>query len=364
MNSRERVMMSLNFKKPDRVARFDEFWPEFRAKLIQEKSLPEDADLQEYFNIDIHIAVPEESFFPTKRERIEETDTYIIERSGWGSIWKQQKNGYFFEFIEPFLKKEADLDNLAFDPAGLDSRYAEWQEEVAREKACGRCVFGKIGGPYMRSGFLRGEMNFLMDIAGDPEFARELAGRVGGHLLAVGIEELRRGSLCDTGIWIFDDLGSNRGPIMSPQSFESIFYPVYKELVHGLKQAGAAKVGLHSDGNIMPLLDMLLDTGIDILNPIEPKAGMSIREIRRKYGTKIACVGGMCNSVVLPFGSREEIIASTREILDIAREGGVIIGAHSIGPDIPTANYQAYADTVLEEGDWGRKRGLIKCLKK
>ena len=59
-----------------------------------------------------------------------------------------------------------------------------------------------------------------------------------------------------------------------------------------------------------------------------------------------------CATLVLPFGSKAEIVAATMEILEIAADGGVVIGSHSIGPDIPLENYLAYYQTVLEHGSF------------
>lgn len=177
-----------------------------------------------------------------------------------------------------------------------------------------------------------------MDIAAEPDMTREMASIMAEHLLAVDVEELRRGNLYDTGIWIFDDMGSNKAPIMSPESFEYIFYPAYKKLISLLKKEGVAKVGFHSDGNILPVLDMLVDADIDILNPVEPRAGMHIPELLKKYNKKLSYVGGICNSIVLPTGAKEKIISKIREIIECAQDRGVVIGSHSIGPDIPLEN--------------------------
>lgn len=297
--------------------------------------LSKDVVLEDYFQIDINIAEPNEAIKPTIAEVLSENETYITERNGWGSVIRKKKDGYFYEYIESAAKEPEDFFKIQFDSANLDMRYIDWQKYVDNKKKKGKCVFGKIGGPYIRTSFVRGEENFLMDIAGEPELARDMVDKMADHLLEIGIEELRRGNLYDTGIWISDDMGNNRGPMMSPKSFEYIFYPGYKKIVSGLKKAGASKVGLHSDGNIMPILDMLVDAGIEVLNPIEPKAGMSISTLMKKFGRKLSYVGGMCNSVVLPFGTIEEIIAATREILEVASDGGVVIGSHSVGPDIP-----------------------------
>lgn len=351
MDSKTRVMKSLNFEKADRIGISDMgFWEEFKVKCINELKLPADTDLMDYFNIDIHIAVPDETPFPLKAEIISETGDTVIERNGWGSIVKKRKGAYFEEDLEAAVKDRKDFDNLQFDPVDLEQRYIEWEKEVKLAKQKGKCIFGKIGGPFLRTEFIRGKMDYLMDIAGDPGFVKEMVDQMTDHLLGIAKEELRRGNLYDTGIWIFDDIGGNLAPMMSPKSFEYIYYPAYKKLVREIKKAGAAKVGLHCDGNIMPILDLLVDAGIEILNPIEPKAGMSIAKLMKIYGKKLSYVGGMCNSFVLPKGTKNEVINKTLELLELAKDGGVVIGTHSIGPDVPVENYIAYNSTVINGG--------------
>jgi len=351
MDSKTRVMKSLNFEKVDRIGIFEhEFWEGFRVNCINDLKLPADTDLMDYFNMDIHIAVPDEAPFPLKAEIISETDDIIIERNGWGTLVKKRKGAYFEEELESAVKDRKGFDNLQFDPVDLEQRYSEWEKEVRLAKQKGKCVFGKIGGPFLRTEFIRGKMDYLADIAGDPDFVKDMVNRMTDHLLGIAKEELRRGNLYDTGIWIYDDIGCNRGPIMSPKSFEYIYYPAYKKLVQEIKKAGAVKVGLHCDGNIMSILDMLVDSGIEILNPIEPKAGMSIAELMKIYGKKLTYVGGMDNSFILPKGTKDEVIKKTLELLEIAKDGGVVIGAHSIGDDVPVENYIAYNSTVMNGG--------------
>jgi uroporphyrinogen decarboxylase len=170
--------------------------------------------------------------------------------------------------------------------------------------------------------------------------------RVTDHILVVGLESLRRGELYDTGIWIYDDMAWNRGPMFSPAQFERVFLPCYRKLVTAFKQAGAAKVVLHCDGNIEVLLDAFIEAGIDAINPVEPKAGMDLPELKRRYGRRLAYVGGMCNAHVLTRGTRQQIKAQVDRIKDAAQDGGVVIGTHSVGPDVPPENYHYYQTLV------------------
>ena len=217
-------------------------------------------------------------------------------------------------------------------------------------------MFGKTGGPYLRSTYLRGEEQFLTDIAGDWRLAKAIADRVADHLTAVGLEEIRRWQLSDTGIWIYDDMAHNGGPMFSPKAFERVFLPAYRRMIAAYKRAGARHVFLHSDGDVRLLLDMLVDAGIDGLNPLEQRAGMRIAAIRRAY-PRLVLAGGMCNTDTLLRGPIARIEAEAREIIDLGRDGGVIIGTHSISPEIPLDHFQAYHQTCLAYGRLSLQEG-------
>ena len=349
MTSKERVMAALNYQRPDRIPRFDSYWDEFSEKCIGELSLPSEIDLPAHFGMDIKIAIADETPFPTKREMIREDGEVKIERDGWGRTIQTQKGAFFYRELEVAVEEKNDLDKIQFDSPDLDLRYGDFMGQVGWVED-GFCVFCKTGGPYLRTTFLRGESNFLLDIASDRPFAKALADRMADHIIQIGLNSLARGNLYDTGLWIFDDIAYNQGPMMSPDAFEQIFLPAYRRMVSAFKDAGAAKVILHSDGNIGPLLDMFIDAGIEGINPVEPRAGLHIPTLKAKYGDKLVYIGGMCNSQVLPEGAEAEIRKKTEEIVEAGRDGGVIIGAHSIGPDIPVENYLLYLKTVERKG--------------
>jgi uroporphyrinogen-III decarboxylase len=98
---------------------------------------------------------------------------------------------------------------------------------------------------------------------------------------------------------------------------------------------------------------MLVAAGIDGLNPIEPRAGMDIAEIRRSF-PRLILAGGMDNCGTLVNGPAERIRAQARRIIDLGRDGGVVICGHSIGPDISIENFAAYHQTCLTYGDFTR----------
>ena len=355
MTSKERVMKALDFECPDRMPLFDGFWGEFVENWRKEKGIGQEINIRDYYGIDLSVPVADETFFPSAKGVIRKERDYLVSRDGWGRTVKTKKDSYFSETVDTVLKSRNDLDNLKFESANLDSRYKRFLEKVKEEKKK-RAVFCKIGGPFIRSSFIRGEAEFLMDLVSDKSFAKALVEKVADHLVSIGLESLRKGNLYDTGVWIYDDMGSNDAPMFSPKTFEQIFLPVYKTMVNTLKEAGAKKVILHCDGNIVSFLDMVIEAGIDGINPVEPKAGMHILELKKKYGDKLSYIGGVDNAFVLPSGDKEKIKRHILPILEAGKEGGIVIGTHSIGPDISVETYDFYHSLVRKYGDYSDNR--------
>ena len=341
----ERTLRALRFERPDRLPKFDNFWPEWSDAVRTRRGIPAETSVEEYYEVDVRLLLPDEGPYTTWARLVSETETETVAVTPWGQKERRRKGAYFAEQLEAPIKTHADLDRLPFDSPMLESRYERFLDPDVYEGEK-FCYWVKTGGPYLRSAFIRGTENWLMDLAGDEGFAKDLAWRMGDFLMQVGREALRRWGRYDTGVWIFDDMAYNAGPMFSPKTFERVFLPAYRHMVDSWKKAGATFVLLHSDGNIEPLLDMLIDAGIDGFNPVEPRSGMDIVKLHEKYGNKASFIGGMCNSVVLPNGPVEAVRREARRIIEAGRDGGVIIGAHSIGPDIPIEHYEAYVDEV------------------
>lgn len=339
MNSTARVLTACEFRPPDRIPRFDSFW-EYPAAWRERFGPPENLS-------DIAIWVPEEGAFPSRARFLKEQAGWIYEVDAWGRTLRRRPEAYFVEALAVPIPAEMDPERVQFDPPDLPARYLQGQPgetqmllqlEQARQR---QCIFGKTGGPFLRTAFIRGEAQFLMDIASDPGLASALAEKMGRHLAAVGVEQIRRWSLEQTGIWIYDDMACNDGPMFRPASFEKIFLPVYRRMIRAYKEAGARFVFLHSDGDIRPLVEMLVDAGIDGLNPLERRAGMDPLALRKAH-PRLILTGGMDNTNTLIHGPITRIQAEARALIDLGRGGGFIIGTHSISPEIPIDHFAAY----------------------
>jgi len=324
MTPKQRVLAAYSFQRPDRIPRFDGFWEfpdEWRERL------GDSADLS-----DIDIWTPDEGAFPTRAKTLPEEGDDVISIDSWGATRRSRKGVFFQETLEVPIPPGTDPDDVEFDSPSIDSRYYGGDRDARSHP---KCVFGKTGGPYLRTTFVRG------DIAGDVPLARALADKMADHLGAVGAEEVRRWGLQETGMSIWDDMAYNDAPMFSPKQFEQIFLPGYRRMIKAFRDAGAPRVFLHSDGNVMPILDMLVDAGIDGLNPLERRAGMDPVEIRKRF-PDLVLIGGMDNTDTLINGPAERVEAEAKELIDMGRDGGVIIGTHSISMEVPLDNFCVY----------------------
>ena len=338
MSSYDRVIDALEFRKPDRLPRFESFWD-------YDDAWRETLGDYEAWN-DVRIWYPVEATYPSRYHVIADPDSdgHKLYVDRWGRKIRVRKDAYFQEILEvPFPESMPFAELPPFEPPGLDSRYEisgtrEATDKTLEHDKSSFCVFGKIGGLFIRTTQVRGFEQFLVDLASDRGLSRSLVERMYEHLSSVALQEIERWDLRDTGVWIYDDVAYNERPMISPKVFETVFFDLYRQLILRLKQAGARYVMLHSDGNIEQLLDMLVEAGFDGIHPVERRAGMNPFELRKRY-PKLRFFGGMDNADLLRSGTRDEIERETRALIDLGRDGGLVIGSHSIGPDIPKESY-------------------------
>lgn len=346
---KQRVMQAMNFQPPDRLPRYwQDFWPEFQQNWTRQFGA---TDLHRHFGDDMRLVQPEESAWPSRIGIVRKEGEMNIVRTGWGELKRTTLDTSFAqimgELLEPGVSDRVDPDTLVFDDPRLDSRFEKAGKRAAQLKE-EHFVWCKSGGPYLRAAFMRGEEQFWLDVAEDPDWTRAFVNRVADHIAAVAIEGMKRFGLQETGIAIYDDACSSGGPFVGPKFYEQIFLPALRRMVKAYKDAGARWVMHHCDGNALPLLDMWIDAGIDAINPVEFRVGMDPVKIRQQYGRKLVCVGGLDNCAILPRGDRAEIRDHVLHLIEAGNDGGYVIGPHSIGPDISPATMQ-YVLQLLED---------------
>lgn len=148
------------------------------------------------------------------------------------------------------------------------------------------------------------------------------------------------------------DFGSQTGPMMSLDTFQTLYKPYYKRMNDWVHQNTNWKTFFHSCGAISTLLDDFVEMGVDILNPVQLSAsGMDAQMLKDKYGKKLVFWGGGVNTQeTLPNGSLEEIEAEVKERLKIFSPGGGFVFAtiHNIMGNVPAENIDRVYKTVRE----------------
>lgn len=359
MSSAERVMRALRFQPADRAPRYIECWQEYEAAWRRQRpsAAAPDVSIRKYYGSDMLIVAADETPWPSRAGHLSRNGDLITRRDGWGRVIESQPGAFFTRTLAPGVPERIDPDRLVFDDPLREERYRiplldglpdgrrRSTEAALAEAKADFAVFCKTGGPFLRAAFMRGEEQFLIDIAEDPEWTRAFVERVTDHLTAVGVESIRRLGLRDTGIEIADDVSSTAAPLMGRPAYERIFYPSLCKMVAAYKRAGAAIVYHHCDGRVAELLDLWLAAGIDAVNPLEARARQDPQAIRRQF-PRLAIIGGLDNCEILPRGDREEIRRHLERLLDLARPGGFVIAPHSIGPDISLETMEFVKDTL------------------
>ncbi len=154
-----------------------------------------------------------------------------------------------------------------------------------------------------------------------------------------------------------DDLGSQRGLLVSLELYKEMIWPYHRKLFEFIKKKAKSKVYIffHNDGAIWETLDLLIEAGVDIMNPWQVNCvGMGdTKRFKKEYGKDLTVWGGSCDTqFVLPFGTPQQVRDETkRRIEDLAPGGGFIFAPiHVIQGEVPPENITAWWETLQEYG--------------
>ena len=151
------------------------------------------------------------------------------------------------------------------------------------------------------------------------------------------------------GVWLYEDLGFNKGLFCSPSILENLIFPYYKEMVDFFHEYDLPVV-LHSCGGIGEALDLIAGAGFDALNPMEAKAGCDVVSFAERYGDRLAFVGGM-DARIFESGDRDSIRSEVSRLCKSMKEIGArfVFGSdHSISPNVALADFR-YAIDIYRE---------------
>jgi uroporphyrinogen decarboxylase len=339
MNSLERVKAALERREPDRV-------PYFECVIdtrVQQALLPGSDYYQ--FNEWLGMDSVGQNRSSWSRENVEFVDEARgLFRDKWGVIRAFGPESTPAP-IEGPIKRPEDLKTYTPPDPEAPDVLGQIPEIVARYKGK-KAVTAICRDAFFNPAFLRGTSQFLMDMIDNPGLVRELIEVTLSHDLRAMERVIQSG----VDVVVFgDDYADKNATLMSPRHFREFILPGLKRCVEAAHRAGAYVVK-HTDGNIMGILDMIVDTGIDALNPLEPAAKMDIGLIKERYGKRIALVGNIDCGYLLSQAPVEEVRRVTRETIATAKPGGgyMLSSSNSIHSSVRPESFMAMIETWRE----------------
>lgn len=260
----------------------------------------------------------------------------------WGVGFDTGQEGYLVA-VHP-LADSRDLDAFAWPdpeaPGLLDE--AAW---VIEQDGGERFVVPNLGfALFERAWTLRGFEQFLLDMADDPGFATDLLERIAEIQLVLIRRFLEAGV---DGGYFGDDYGAQNNLLFSPRMWRTLIKPRLARMFAPFREAGLPVI-LHSDGQIAAILPDLVEIGLTAINPVPPEV-MDHAWLRRAFGDRLACYGGISTQTVLPQGSPQQVRQAVADCLAaLAPEGtGLVLApSHRLMTDVPMENIEALLEAM------------------
>ena len=231
------------------------------------------------------------------------------------------------------------------DTRGYGS-YEDFFAQVAhiREKYNVYIVATIYGSHWEKAYFARGIENFLRDLAGNTQWAQSLLDFIIRKNLVM-LENILTATEIDA-VLLGSDWGTQIDLIMSPKCFRSMIKPG-EQMEYDLVKKYGKQVFIHSCGNIVRILNDLVEMGVDCLNPIQSEC-MDLAFLKKEYGSSLSFYGGISTQQTLPYGTPDEVQDETRRVVDLmSRDGGYLISpSQEIQHDVCYDNIKSLINTA------------------
>jgi uroporphyrinogen decarboxylase len=353
MTGRERILAAVQRKVPDRVPTME--WVLHPQVIKDMNGSTNDLDFVRTAGLD-GVAV---SLNYTKTPI---DDRHILDE--WG-ITRVTYDDYPNPVKFP-VKDESDFDKLIIPDPDAEYRFDSIKNAL---KVLGDeiSVVARVKDVFSHPRDLMGFEGFLMAFYLEPDLVQKMmemcvehSTRIARNLKEIGIEV----------IVIGDDIANNTGLLLKPEMYMEMVYPYFKQLVQNFKEIGLFVIK-HTDGDLSAILDPLVDSGIDCLDPIDPLGNMDMGYVKQKYGDRIAFKGNVDCVDTLVNKSLDDVKKETIECILAGSIGGghIISSSNSMHGGINPVNYQCFLDTVKEYGSYPidvdrlNKEKAALCLK-
>jgi len=270
--------------------------------------------------------------------------------SQWDQMSERERELHRNDMADIYIATAEKYDHSAIflqtNPSGTDEILR--QIDLIREKTGdkyflmihGDATFSIPDGEHMQE--------FSYRIADEPEKLKEEADQLVEKALARAEIIQKHGGL--DGFALCADYCLNQGPFLSPSMFSEFVAPYLAKLIKGYRDMGFYTIK-HTDGNIMPILDQLVEANPHALHSIDPQAGVDIAEVKKLVGDKVCLIGNV-NCGLLQTGTEEQVIESVRYALKHGMPGGGYIFSTSncIYTGMPLERYELMLNIWKSEG--------------
>ncbi len=323
-------------------------------------------DLVELLKVDVVNVGPKPPSNPglAKNLGLQDGHYRLIDEFGMGWQMPEQGGHYYDLYISPLCNAQTvkDVEDFPWPDPLDEARYVGMKEEADRvvyEKKKGYVLGRMSSGMWEHAMWMTGYQKFFMDMIANKKVA---------HAIMENILEIKMkywGKVLETVgdhamvVSCADDLGQQNGLLVGLDLYKEMIWPYHKRLFEFIKKKakGDIHIFFHNDGAIYETLPLLIEAGVDIMNPwqVNCKGMDDTAKFKREFGKDLTIWGGSCDTQkVLPFGTVQEVRDETkRRIEDLAPGGGFVFAPiHVIQGAVPPENIMAWWETLQEYGGY------------
>lgn len=340
LSPRERFNRTMHYQHVDYVSHLEfGYWDELKEDWLREGHLPRtflqadgtipDRLVEEYFGVEQFDSFgPIVGAYPLReRQEIERTETTITYRDGLGVLRQDKASGTetIPHFIEFPIRDRASWE--AFRDEFLDPDHPARQltsEQLAEGERLTRTTSNPVS-VYFGSfiGWVRdwiGFQNLAYLSADDPDLIEEMVAHLASMLLKLLPPVLERGQFDAAAGW--EDICYNSGPILNPRFFAQRIMPHMRPVMRLLRQHGIDVIWTDCDGNILKLIPLWLDVGLNCMFPLEVHPGNDPVALKREYGRDLLIRGGFDKFML--WQGRDAVLAELKRLEPLVADGGFI----------------------------------------
>ena len=361
MNPRERMTATLNHRKPERVPIFLGWRPEVFEEALKYYNVDSNEEVMKILDADMSRTVAPKTEWINYDGRTNGTLGGIYEWMGpvvlldertfedhWGAVQRVGKDGKYMEWVSGPFADSDDLDSFDWPGDKVIVDDPELPAKVEAFKKEGYWVVGSPGAhPFKRAWHMRGFENFLCDYIANPSFVEALYDRILEHVIPM----CRRSA--EIGVDMLDfwgDVAMQDRMIVPPDRWRELDKPAWKRIIDETRKVKPdMRFFFHSDGNLTPIVDDIIEVGFDIVNPMQPEC-VNPAKMKATWGDRVTLDGGGSVQRTLPKGTVQDVRREVDFLMKTcAYDGGYIFRAsNSVSFDCPIENVVTFYEMARD----------------